>query len=79
MAETVRIDSVAYATLSEIASKKHVSMTEALSRAVEAYRRALFFEAMAAGYASLTEEQRAEETAERDIWDTTSADGLPDE
>jgi hypothetical protein len=54
-------------------------MTEALSRAVEAYRRAMFFEALAAGYASLTDEQRAEENAERDLWDTTSADGLTDE
>jgi hypothetical protein len=54
-------------------------MTEALTRAVEMYRRALFLEAMTAGYAALTADQWAEENADRDVWETTSADGLTDE
>src|SRR5262249_11872291 len=42
MAETVRIDPAAHATLTEIARAKHIPLTEALSRAVEAYRRQVF-------------------------------------
>ena len=79
MAETVRIDPAAHSALAEIAKAKHIPMTEALTRAVEMYRRAVFLEAMTAGYAALTADQWAEENAERDVWETTSADGLTDE
>lgn len=81
MAETVRIAPEAHACLAEIARAKHLSLTEALSRAVEAYRREVFMEQMATGYAALRNDSKAwsAEHAEREAWDTTSRDGLADE
>jgi hypothetical protein len=78
MAETVRIDPEAHASLAEIARAKHLSLTEALSRAVEAYRREVFLEQMAAGYTALRDDSKAwaAEQAEREAWDTTLRDGL---
>jgi hypothetical protein len=78
MAETVRIDPEAHAALSEIARAKHLSLTDALSQAVEAYRREVFLQAMAAGFAALRDDPKAwaEEEAERSVWETTNADGL---
>jgi predicted transcriptional regulator len=78
MAETVRIDPAAHAALTEIARAKHISLTEALTRAVETYRREVFLEAVAAGFAALRQDEAAwaEERGERDLWDTTLADGL---
>jgi hypothetical protein len=81
MAETVRIDPNAHATLAEIARAKHIPLTEALSRAVEAYRRQVFLEAVASGFEALRDDPEAwaEEQAERAPWEATSADGLEDE
>jgi hypothetical protein len=81
MAETARIDPAAHAALAEIARAKHVSLTEALSRAVEAYRRDLFLDGVANDFMSLRENGGAwaDELAERAAWDTTSLDGLDDE
>jgi hypothetical protein len=78
MAQTVRIDAASHASLVEIAKAKHIPLSEALARAVEAYRRDVFFEAMAAGYQALRANPKAwaEELAERARWDTTNADGL---
>jgi len=80
MAETVRIDPAAHAALTEIAKAKHIPMTEALTRAVELYRREVFFEELNAGFAALQADESAwaEELAERAPWETTSADGLHD-
>jgi hypothetical protein len=81
MAETVRIDPASHAALTEIARAKHIPLTEALSRAVESYRREMLIQAMDADYAALREDPAAwaEEQAERAAWETTSADGLADE
>ena len=81
MAETVRIDPTAHATLAEIARAKHIPLTEALSRAVEAYRREVFLEAVSSGFEALREDPEAwaEEQTERAPWEATSADGLEDE
>ena len=81
MAETVRIDPASHAALAEIAKAKHIPLSEALARAVEAYRRDVFLEAMAAGYKAIRvdPEAWADELAEREPWETTSADGLEDE
>jgi len=81
MAETVRIDPAAHAALAEIARAKHLTLTEALARAVDAYRREVFLEAMSTGYAALRADPKAwaEELAERKVWEPTSADGLEDE
>lgn len=81
MAETVRIDPASHAALSEIARAKHIPLSEALARAVEAYRREWMIQAMDADYAALRAEPNAwaEEQSERASWETTSADGLQDE
>jgi hypothetical protein len=81
MAETIRIDPVSHASLAQIAKAKQIPLSEALARAVEAYRRDVFFEALAAGYRALRADPKAwaEETAERELWETTSSDGLENE
>ena len=81
MADTVRIEAAAHAALSEIARAKHLSLTEALSRAVEIYRRQVFLEGVAGDFAALRGDAKAwrEEQAEREAWDTTAKDGLDDE
>ncbi len=81
MAETVRIDPIAHAALAEIARAKHLTLTEALSRAIETYRRQVFLEGVADDFAALhpNTEAWAEEQAEQDVWETTNADGLADE
>lgn len=81
MAETVRIDPLAHVALTEIAAAKHISLTEALTRAVERYRREVFLEALSGDFAALRANRTAwkDETAERDAWDATNTDGLADE
>jgi hypothetical protein len=58
-----------------------MTLTEALSRAVEVYRRELFLEGVASDFAALRGDAAAwsEEQADRDAWDATSGDGLEDE
>lgn len=81
MAATVRVDPAAHAALSEIARTEHVSLTEALSRAVASYRRAVFLEGVASDFAALRSDPQAwaEELSERAAWEMTTADGLDDE
>lgn len=81
MAETIRIDPAAHTALTEIARAKHISLVEALSQAVELYRREVFLEGVANDYAALRAHPRAwkEERAEREAWDATDQDGLEDE
>jgi predicted transcriptional regulator len=79
MAETVRIEPSAHAALSEIAKAMHIPLTEALSRAIEHFRREAFLTGLAADFAALKPVERAEERAERDAWASTDADGLRDE
>ena len=79
MAETVRIAPEAYKRLKEIAEILGVSLTEALTRALELARRDLFFVALEEGYRQRTEEQRLEDEAEMRVWDQTLRDGLENE
>jgi len=81
MAQTVRIEHAAYVALTEIAEAKHLSLTAALSRAVEEYRRATFLEALKNDFAALKADSTAwtDEQAEANAWDATSADGLSEE
>jgi hypothetical protein len=76
MVETVRIDPAAHIALAEIARAKHVSLTEALSRAVALYRREVFLEGVASDFAALRADAGAwaEEQSERSAWDATIAD-----
>jgi hypothetical protein len=53
-------------------------MTEILDKALDAYRRKLFFDEVNAGYAELRADSIAwaEHLAEREQWDATLMDGL---
>jgi hypothetical protein len=81
IADTIPISEFAQRTLVELAAKTGQRPGTILDAAVEDYRRKLFFEAMNAGYAALRADQEAwnEEQAERKVWDSTNADGLPQE
>ena len=81
-APTVRISEASHQILKELAEKTGQSMMDVLDKALDAYRRKLFFEQLNAGYAALRAdpEARAEHLAERQLWDATRMDGLdPDE
>ncbi|HZT80733.1 MAG TPA: hypothetical protein VFA26_10940 [Gemmataceae bacterium] len=57
-------------------------MTEVLDKALDSYRRKVFFEQLNAGYAALRADPQAwaELEAERKFWDATLMDGRdPDE
>jgi hypothetical protein len=81
-APTVRISEASHQVLKELASRTGQTMVEVLDRAVDGYRRKLFFEQLNAGYAELRADPRAwaEHQAELKKWDATLMDGLdPDE
>jgi hypothetical protein len=81
-APTVPISAVSYQLLQELSEKTGQSTLEVLDRALDAYRRKLFFEQLHAGYAELRADPEAwaEHLAERKLWDATLMDGLdPDE
>ena len=81
MAATVRIEPSAHEALAAIARAKQLSLTEALSRAIEVYRREVFVADLALDFAALREEPGAwaEEVAQRAEWDGTAGDGLQPE
>jgi predicted transcriptional regulator len=79
---TVHISEASHQTLKELAEQTGQTMSDILDKAVDAYRRKLFFEQMNAGYAELQADPAAwaEHLAERKLWDATLMDGLaPDE
>ncbi len=78
MAETVRINAASHAALADIAKAKRIPLTEALSQAIEAYRREVFLGGVASDFAALRSDTDAwaEEQAERSAWEATNADGL---
>jgi hypothetical protein len=81
-APTVRITEASHHVLKELAEQTGQTMMEVLHKALDTYRRKLFFEKLNAGYAELrADPQRwAEHLAERKSWDATLMDGLdPDE
>jgi hypothetical protein len=81
-APTVRISEASRRILKELAGQTGQTMMDVLDKALEAYRRKLFFEQMNAGYAELRGDPEAwtEHLAERKLWDATLMDGLdPDE
>jgi hypothetical protein len=76
---TVPISETAYQLLRELAEQTGQTMTEILDKALDAYRRKLFFDQLNAGYAALRADPEAwaEELEERKVWDSTLMDGLP--
>ena len=67
--------------MTDIARGSHISLTEALTRAVDAYRREVFFSSLRTSVAATRADPKAwaEEESERDAWDVTLLDGLEDE
>lgn len=79
---TVCMSEADHQLLKELAEQTGQTPAEVLSKALDAYRRQLFFEQMNAGYAELRADPEAwaEHLAERRQWDATLMDGLdPDE
>ncbi len=77
-ASTVGINDASHRMLQELAEQTGQSMAEVLDKALEAYRRKLFFDQMNAGYAELRADPEAwaQHLAERQQWDAASLDGL---
>ncbi len=77
---TVRISEQAHANLREIAAETGEAMADILAKAIEDYRRKVFIEQFNAAYAKVHEDAKAEreESAERELWDSTLLDGLGD-
>ncbi len=68
--------------LQELADQTGQTMLDVLDKALDAYRRKLFFEQMNTGYAELRSGPQAwaEHLAERKLWDATLMAGLaPDQ
>jgi len=81
-APTVRISEPSHQILRELAAQTGQTMMDVLDKALDAYRRKLFFDQLNAGYAELRADPVAwaEHVAERKLWDVTLLDGLdPDE
>jgi hypothetical protein len=81
-APTVPISAAAHQLLKDLADQTGQTITEVLDRALDAYRRKVFFEQLNAGYAELRADPKAwaEHLAERQQLDATLMDGLdPDE
>jgi hypothetical protein len=79
---TISINESSRQMLRELAEQTGQSTTDILEKALDAYRRKLFFEQLNAGYAALRADPQAwaEELEERTLWDATLMDGLdPDE
>jgi hypothetical protein len=79
---TVRLNESSHRILREMAEQSGKTMREILEKALEAYRRRLFFENLNAGYAALKADPKAWAAMEeeRKAWEATLMDGLdPDE
>ncbi len=77
-APSVCISEASQQFLKELAEKTGQTTTDVLNKALDVYRRKLFFEQMNAGYAELQADPEAwaEHLAERRTWDKTLMDGL---
>src|SRR5687768_16343156 len=77
-APTVRISEASHQLLKELAGQTGQTMMDVLDKALDAYRRKLFFEQLNAGYAELRADPKAwaEHLSERKQWDATLMDGL---
>jgi hypothetical protein len=77
-APTVRITEASHQILKKLADETGQTMMEVLNKALDAYRRKLFFEQMNIGYAEMKAdpEEWAEHLAERRLWDATLMDRL---
>ena len=78
---TVRVSVAMRDVLRELAGQTGESMQSVLERAIEEYRRRLFFEQVNAAYQRLRDDPEAwrEEVEEQAIFEGTLADGLDEE
>ena len=76
----VRVNDTTHRILRELSERDGEPMPEILAKAVEDYRRRRFLEGANVAFAALRENPDAweEELEEREIWDSTLADGLGD-
>jgi hypothetical protein len=77
-APTVQISESSHRTLKELAEQTGQPMADVLDKALDAYRRQVFFEQLNAGYAELRADPAAwaAHQAELKQWDATLMDGL---
>lgn len=77
-APTISISEASHQMLRDLAERTGLTMMDVLDKALDAYRRTVFFEQMNAGYAELRADPAAwaEHQAELRQWDTTLTDGL---
>ncbi|HJT75617.1 MAG TPA: hypothetical protein VJ739_00280 [Gemmataceae bacterium] len=77
-APTIAISEKSLRVLKELAEQTGQTTGEVLDKALDAYRRKVFFERLNAGYAELRADPEAwaEHLAERKLWDATLMDGL---
>ena len=81
-APSVRLSEASHEILKELSRQSGQTMMDVLGKALDAYRRKLFFEQLNAGYAELRADPDAwtKHLAERKVWEATLMDGLdPDE
>ncbi len=79
---TVCLSEAALRILQELAEQSGQTVMDILNKAIDAYRRQVFFEGLNSDYAALRADPEAwaEELAERKLWESTLMDGLdPDE
>jgi hypothetical protein len=75
---TVRISAASHRLLKELAEQTGETMGDVLDKALDLYRRKVFFEQLNAGYGELRADPNAwaEHLSERTLWDATLLDGL---
>jgi hypothetical protein len=75
---TICISEESHILLRKLAEHTGQTMTDVLAKALDTYRRQVFFEQLNAGYAELRADPKAwaEHLAERDDWDATLMDGV---
>jgi hypothetical protein len=81
-AAAVPISESSHDLLNELAKQTGQTVTQVLDKALEAYRRKVFLDAVNTGNAEMRADPEAwaEHLAERQLWDATLMDGLdPDE
>jgi hypothetical protein len=79
---TLPVSDATLQVLRELTEQTGLSALEILDKALDDYRRKVFFQGLAVDYAALKADPEAwaDELAERKLWDATLMDGLdPDE
>jgi hypothetical protein len=77
----VRISPRAHELLRQLAEEEHQSMQAVLDTAIERYRRESFLRGANADFAALKLDRKAwkQDLRDRDLWETTVADGISKE